>query len=89
MMLKIACLFSFLYVTLPGNNNKTMEEIAAYRAKILQVLVNAKDADGKLRLTEDQAKQLANEFSDIELEEGMTFNTPEEVAELLLDSGLE
>lgn len=66
-----------------------MEEIAEYRARILQALINAKDTDGKPQLTESQANLLANEFDDNELKDGMMFNTPEEVADLLLNSGLE
>ncbi|MGI6243655.1 MAG: hypothetical protein ACOYJK_09030 [Prevotella sp.] len=65
-----------------------MEEVAAYRAKILQVLTDAKDGEGRPRLTERQAEMLVANLSDSELEDGMMFNTPEEVAELLLDSGL-
>lgn len=63
-------------------------EVDEYRSKILELLLNAVDGDGKLRLTEKEAKELSNEFSDQELLDGMPFNTPEEVAEMLLDSGL-
>lgn len=65
-----------------------MEEVAAYRAKILQVLIDARDADGHPKLTERQARTLVGNLSDQELKEGMMFNTPGEVAELLLESGL-
>lgn len=63
-------------------------EVDEYRSKILELLLNAVDGDGKSRLTEKEAKELSNEFSDQELLDGMPFNTPEEVAEMLLDSGL-
>ena len=63
-------------------------EVDQYRSKILELLLNAVDGDGKPRLTEKEAKELSNEFSDQELLDGMPFNTPEEVAEMLLDSGL-
>jgi hypothetical protein len=65
-----------------------MEEVAAYRAKILKVLADARDANGNLRFTDSQAQALLDNLSDEDLEEGMMFNTPEEVAELLLESGL-
>lgn len=63
-------------------------EVDEYRSKILKLLLNAVDGDGKPRLTKKEAKELSNEFSDQELLDGMPFNTPEEVAEMLLDSGL-
>lgn len=65
-----------------------MENVSQYRQKILEILLAAKDDNGNLRLTEKQAKDLSEEFSDQELLDGMDFNTPEEVAEMLLDSGL-
>ena len=63
-------------------------EVDEYRSKILELLLNAVDGEGKPRHTEKEAKELSNEFSDKELLDGMPFNTPEEVAEMLLDSGL-
>ena len=66
-----------------------MEDIDNYRQAILQALRDVKTADGNARLTEEQALHLSQEFSDEELSDGMPFNTPEEVAELLLESGLE
>lgn len=56
-----------------------------YRKQILLALQQATDDEGNRRLTDDEAKQLAMEFSDTELADGMDFNTPEEVAELLLE----
>ena len=64
-------------------------EVEEYRNKILDILLNAKDDAGKARLTEKAAHDLAKEFSDQELLDGMDFNTPEEVAEMLLESGLD
>ncbi len=63
-------------------------EVDEYRSKILELLLNARDAEGTPRLTEKEAKDLSDEFSDQELLDGMPFNTPEEVAEMLLESGL-
>lgn len=65
-----------------------MEDVKSYRQKILEILLAAKDEKGDNRLSEKAAKDLAKEFTDQELIDGMDFNTPEEVAEMLLDSGL-
>lgn len=65
-----------------------MENVDQYREKILEQLLAARDDKGELRLTEKAAKELSEEFSDQELLDGMDFNTPEEVAEMLLDAGL-
>ena len=65
-----------------------MENVDQYREKILQQLLAARDDKGELRLTEKAARELSEEFSDQELLDGMDFNTPEEVAEMLLDAGL-
>lgn len=65
-----------------------MENVDQYREKILQQLLAARNDKGELRLTEKAAKELSEEFSDQELLDGMDFNTPEEVAEILLDAGL-
>lgn len=65
-----------------------MEDVKAFRQKILDILLSEKDKDGNQRLPETVAASLANELSDQELLDGMDFNTPEDVAELLLESGL-
>lgn len=65
-----------------------MDEITTYRNSIVQSLVEATDGAGTPRLTEKQARDLAATLSDGQLAEGMLFNTPEEVARLLLESGL-
>lgn len=62
--------------------------IDQYRNKILEILLKVQDSNGNNRLTEQEAQSLANEFSDQELMDGMDFNTPEEVANMLLESGL-
>ncbi len=65
-----------------------MNQVEEYRTRILQALAAATKADGTPRLSELQVKKLGNEFSDEELIDGMDFNTPEEVAQMLLDAGL-
>lgn len=65
-----------------------MEDVKSYREKILNILLAARDDGGTPRLSEKAAKNLSKEFTDQELLDGMDYNTPEEVAEMLLDSGL-
>ena len=64
-------------------------KVEEYRNRILRILLNAKDDEGNTRLTEKAAHDLAEEFSDEELLDGMDFNSPEEVAEILLESGVD
>lgn len=65
-----------------------MEDVSQYRDKILQILLAARTESGEPRLAESKARALAKEFTDQELLDGMDFNTPEDVAQMLLDSGL-
>ena len=67
---------------------RTVKDLEEYRAAILRALMQASDADGMPKLTKAEAEALVTELSDSELSDGMPFNTPEEVAELLLDIGL-
>ena len=50
-----------------------MMTVAEYRQAVLQAILQAKD------------KTYLDSLSDNELEEGMLFNTPEEVAEMVLE----
>lgn len=65
------------------------ERIAAYRKRIVAAICQAKDKDGNARYNEEEASKLAQELSDEDLAFGMDYNTPEEVADLLVDSGLD
>lgn len=56
-----------------------------YRAAILKALLDAKHEDGTPKLTEKEAKLCLADFTDDELEDGILFNSPEEVAELMLE----
>lgn len=64
------------------------ENIAAYRERVVAAICQAKDKDGNARYNEEEARVLSQELSDEDLAFGMDYNTPEEVAELLVDSGL-
>ncbi|EFB93572.1 MAG: hypothetical protein E6507_01870 [Prevotella bivia] len=58
-----------------------------YRQQIIAILLKRKNAKGETFMTELEAKELLAELSDEELEEGMMFNEPEDVAELLIEIG--
>lgn len=62
-----------------------MMTVAEYRQAVLQAILQAKDKDGAPLTDEETAKSYLDELSDAELEEGMLFNTPEEVAEMVLE----
>lgn len=60
-------------------------ELETYKQAILDELLSLTGDDGLPRLTTQQAQTLLNELHDSELLDGMSFNTPAEVAELLLE----
>lgn len=62
--------------------NMSLEE---YRAAIFQALIDAKNEDGTPMLTEKEAQLCLADFTNDELQDGMLFNTPQEVAELILE----
>ena len=64
-----------------------MQNVTEYRNLVLKALLSAVDDDGRRRIS-DEAAELAQEFTDEELAFGMDYNTPEEVADMLLDAGI-
>lgn len=64
---------------------RRMMTVAEYRQAVLQAILQAKDKDGAPRTDEETAKTYLDSLSDADLEEGMLFNTPEEVAEMVLE----
>lgn len=62
-----------------------MMTVDEYRAAILDAMLQLKDNDGNARMTEAEAKDILKGFTDDELNDGILFNTPEEVAELLAE----
>lgn len=62
-----------------------MMTVAEYRQAVLQAILQAKDKDEAPRTDEETAKTYLDSLSDADLEEGMFFNTPEEVAEMVLE----
>ena len=62
-----------------------MTTVDEYRAAILDAMLQLKDNEGNARITEADAKDILKGFTDDELNDGILFNTPEEVAELLAE----
>lgn len=62
-----------------------MMTVDEYRAAIFDAMLQLKDNDGNARMTEAEAKDILKGFTDSELNDGILFNTPEEVAELLTE----
>lgn len=60
----------------------TIEE---YRAAILQALLDAKNEDGTPALSEKEATEALNGFTDDELQDGILWNTPQDVADIILE----
>ena len=60
-----------------------MMTVDEYRAAILDAMLQLKDNEGNARITEADANDILKGFTDDELNDGILFNTPEEVAELL------
>lgn len=61
--------------------------IEEFRQEILSVLLEKTNTKGEPRFDEASAKELLNQLSDNELEEGILFNTPEDVADVLSEIG--
>lgn len=61
--------------------------IEEYRQQILSILLAKTNAKETARFDESSAKELLDQLSDEELEEGILFNTPEDVAEILSEVG--
>ena len=60
----------------------TIEE---YRAAIFQALLDAKNEDGTQLLSEKEAREALNGFTDDELQDGIRWNSPEDVANIILE----
>ena len=61
----------------------TIEE---YRAAILQALLDTKNEDGTPAITPREAQEALNGFTDDELQDGLLWNSPEDVASIILDT---
>lgn len=63
-----------------------MMTIEEYRAAIMKALLDSKNEDGTPTITEKEAKEALNGFTDDELQDGILWNTPEDVAAIILES---
>lgn len=62
-----------------------MMTVEEYRKAILAAMLSINDKDGNPKVDERTASKMLQDFTDSELEDGILFNTPEEVAELLVE----
>ncbi len=62
-----------------------MMTIEEYRAAIFQALLDAKNEDGTQFLSEKEAREALNGFTDDELQDGILWNSPEDVANIILE----
>lgn len=62
-----------------------MMNIEEYRAAILQCMLDAKNEDGTPVISEKEAQEALNGFTDDELQDGILWNTPQDVADIILE----
>ena len=62
-----------------------MMTIEEYRAAIFQALLDAKNEDGTQLLSVMVAREALNGFTDDELQDGILWNSPEDVANIILE----
>ena len=62
-----------------------MMTIEEYRAAIFQALLDAKNEDGTSAIAPKEAQGALNGFTDDELQDGILWNSPEDVAEIILE----
>ena len=62
-----------------------MMTIEEYRAAVLQALLDAKNEDGTPAISPKEAEETLLGFTDDELKDGILWNSPEDVAEIILE----
>ena len=62
-----------------------MMTIEEYRAEVLQALLEAKNEDGTPAITPTVAQEALNGFTDDELQDGILWNSPQDVADIILE----
>ena len=60
-------------------------DIKEYRQAILEAVLAAKDENGEPKIDELEAREMLEELYDEDLLEGMEFNTPQDVADIILE----
>lgn len=61
-----------------------MQDVNEYREAIYQAMIAMTDAEGHPLVSAEEAREIIDDFTDEELEDGILYNTPQEVAEFLL-----
>lgn len=59
-------------------------DVHEFRQLVLDDLLARKNAKGEVAISEEQAKDLLNELTDDQLIEGMIFNEPKDVADIII-----
>ena len=59
--------------------------IKEYRQAILEAVLAVKDENGEPKIDELEAREMLEELYDEDLLEGMEFNTPQDVADIILE----
>ena len=59
-------------------------DVHEFRQLVLDDLLARKNAKGEVAISEEQAKDLLNELTDDQLIEGMLFNEPKDVADIII-----
>ena len=73
------------FAIIQRNDIKIMMTIEEYRAAILQALLDAKNEDSTPAITPREAQEALNGFTDDELQDGLLWNSPEDVAAIILE----
>ena len=60
-------------------------DIKEYRQAILEAVLAVKDENGEPKIDELEAREMLVELYDEDLLEGMEFNTPQDVADIILE----
>jgi hypothetical protein len=60
-------------------------DIKEYRQAILEAVLAAKNENGEPKIDELEAREMLEELDDEDLLEGMEFNTPQDVADIILE----
>ena len=81
----MSAFFCKFVIVKPYLLQKTMQQIDDYREAIVQALLQKHGDDGLPVLIERDARKLVDQLTDEELEDGIDFNTAEEVADWLLE----
>lgn len=63
-----------------------MDEIQKFRKEVVDILLTLKNKKGEQMMTESKANELCNILTDAELADGILFNSPEDVAQIIIET---